>query len=125
MVATERGYYGGKRRDPEERFAIASMDDFSERWMEAADGSVAPKAKAPAEPKAPFNADLTVEASIPQDWRQLHYTKRVQLAKAISGDDGLTADEANAIISAEADRRDAIARGITFAPSEPVVDEDE
>lgn len=32
--ATERGYYGNKRRDEGEEFGIADRSHFSARWME-------------------------------------------------------------------------------------------
>lgn len=38
-------------------------------------------------------------AVVPSDWRDLHWKRRVALAEQITGKDGLTADEANAILA--------------------------
>lgn len=47
---------------------------------------------------------------IPPEWNKLHHKKRMALAKEISGIEVTTAEQANAIIKAEVDDRDAKAR---------------
>lgn len=51
VVATRKGYYGSKVREPGEEFGLRSEADFSEGWMKPADG-IAPKAKGKAKPAA-------------------------------------------------------------------------
>jgi hypothetical protein len=53
----------------------------------------------------------TAPVEIPADWADLHWTQRVKLAKAISGDEAaeLTADQANEAITAEVARRSSAA----------------
>lgn len=51
VIATRKGYYGSKVREPGEEFGLRSEADFSEGWMKPSDGA-APKAKAKAKPAA-------------------------------------------------------------------------
>jgi hypothetical protein len=50
--ATQKGYYGGKLREPGEIFSITHVKAFSQEWMEA----VGWDPKAPAEPAPPESA---------------------------------------------------------------------
>lgn len=40
VVATQTGYYNGKRRDPDEEFGLTKRSDFSANWMKPIGWSV-------------------------------------------------------------------------------------
>lgn len=54
-----------------------------------------PKQEAPGEP-----------ATLPEDWRDLHWKTRVKLAEDLSGEDLTTADEADAVLEGIENGRD-------------------
>ena len=111
-MAVARGYIGGAIRMPGDKFEVDAAA-FSEHWMERIGGAA--QAASPAPPVS----QPGVIIPIPADWRAMHYTKRIALAKLISGMD-VTADVAVTIIEAEAEARDALAR-VGKVPTAPVV----
>lgn len=116
VKATALGYYGGTLVYPGTRFAITDDAAFAESWMErdSAKSTTKTAAPPPAPPAAPGGP-----VDIPVDWAAIHYSKRIALAKAISGMTDVTAEMATTIIQAEVDQRDAIARGLVQAPPAP------
>ena len=100
VIATQRGYYGSKRRDPGEAFGLTDAKHFSATWMERADGKPVAAVETAGEP-APVV--------------KLKAAERIALAKELTGrDDITTAKEADAILaSAEA----------ATAPVEPFSDD--
>lgn len=117
VLATARGYFGRMIRNPGDRFEV-SAEEFSDVWMEPV-GGVAPVA-APASDAMPLPPPNFEPVPIPADWKTVHYSKRIALAKLISGMDA-TAEQATAIIQAETVARDALARGLATAPVAPTV----
>lgn len=65
VIATAKGYYGSKVREPGEEFGLRSEADFSEGWMKPSDGA-APKAKAKAKPNPAAQVQET-EVKAPVD----------------------------------------------------------
>lgn len=123
VIATAKGYLGGAIRNPGDRFECPSDEAFSAEWMERFEPAptIAVAADAGQDGQTSAGIDPAGPVPIPADWRGLHYTKRIALAKAISGLDDVTAERAVSIIEAEADNRDAIARGL--AKPAPISDE--
>jgi len=113
VAALALGYIGSKLRNPGDKFEV-SDEEFSDAWMERATG---------APPAAPALSAMFVlppaagVVAIPADWRTVHYSKRIFIAKAISGMDDVSAEMAVTIIEAEANARDDVARGIIKAPA--------
>lgn len=122
VMATARGYHGGKRREPGEAFVVAA-GEFSASWMEPKADAPTPKvAKEPGKKTGDGGKagnDGTGDGAgqdgkkslpdIPPDWKTMHHKKRLALAKELSGIDAANADAADEIIAAEVANRDAAA----------------
>lgn len=48
VIATKKGYYGGKIREPGDQFTIESERAYSERWMKRAETKPSPTAESAA-----------------------------------------------------------------------------
>lgn len=63
VIANQRGYYAGKRREPGEEFGLVNRKDFSKSWM-VPDGWD-PDDEAPAPAPAPKSAAAATTAPAP------------------------------------------------------------
>jgi hypothetical protein len=60
------------------------------------------------DPEIHERLDNSEPVAIPDGWDMLHWTKRVKMARMISGsDEEITSEQANEIITAELKRREA------------------
>jgi hypothetical protein len=50
--ATQRGYYGGRVREPGEEFSLAKDEDFSSKWMVETEASKRTRSETDTEAKA-------------------------------------------------------------------------
>jgi len=88
VTAKERGYFGGKVREPGEGFHIASEDQFSKAWMTRGGNTAAP-----VQPDADPEPDAAP--------KKLSAKERIAAAKELTGrTDIATAKEADAILAA-------------------------
>lgn len=97
LIDREEDMPEGAAESPEE--ALAGVSGF------APDPAPMPDPE-PTEPAYPADPAGQSEAPIPEDWQALHHFKRIALAKSLpGGEDVTTADDADALIELELERR--------------------
>ncbi len=84
VIATAKGYYGSKVREPGEEFGLRDEAHFSKSWMQPAAGEAALKAKAAPKPKP---------AAQVQETEVLPPVEPAPAVDPITGSDPATPDE--------------------------------
>lgn len=86
---------------------IEREEDMPEDAYESPEEARAGGSTAPAPAVALEKEVPPTEVEIPEDWREAHHSTRIKLAKSLpGGDDVVSADDADALIELEIERRD-------------------
>jgi len=130
VVAKANGYYGGKIREPGEKFEIADDEAFSDVWMQREKEAEVPIAMRHVNTGG---TDGVVGAEVPKRGQKVPAKERIAAAKQLTGREDIdTAAEADKILAAANTGSDNDDRSRDFAsdPSndapvpEPATDDD-
>lgn len=85
---------------------IEREEDMPENAYESPEEAKAGGSTAPEPTSEPEKEVPPTEVEIPEDWREAHHSTRIKLAKSLpGGDDVVSADDADALIELEIERR--------------------